>query len=61
MHFAGQVEILVSKITSWAIYLGTVFDSTTYHKIASSNTSCLEAHVGFFRWLKKGIFGPYVL
>ena len=32
-----------------------------YHKIASSNTSCLEAHVGFFRLLMKGIFGPYVL
>ena len=32
-----------------------------YHKIASSNTSRLEAHVGFFRLLMKGIFGPYVL
>ena len=32
-----------------------------YRKIASSNTSCLEAHVGFFRLLMKGIFGPYVL
>ena len=30
-------------------------------KIASSNTSRLEAHVGFFRLLMKGIFGPYVL
>ena len=27
----------------------------------SSNTSGLEAHVGFFRLLMKGIFGPYVL
>ena len=33
----------------------------TYRKIASSNTSRLEAHVGFFRLLMKGIFGPYVL
>ena len=32
-----------------------------YHKIASSNTSRLEAQVGFFRMLMKGIFGPYVL
>ena len=29
----------------------------TYRKIASSNTSCLEAHIGFFRLLMKGIFG----
>ena len=32
-----------------------------YCKIASSNTSRLEAHVGFFRLLMKEIFGPYVL
>ena len=32
-----------------------------YCKVASSNTSCLEAHAGFFRLLKKGIFNPYVL
>ena len=32
-----------------------------YRKIASSNTSRLEAHVGFFRLLMKGIFGPYVM
>ena len=29
-----------------------------YRKIASSNTSRLEAHVGFFRLLMKGVFGP---
>ena len=29
--------------------------------LPSFNTSCLGAHVGFFRWLMKGIFGPYVL
>ena len=33
----------------------------TYRKVASSNTSCLEAHAGFFRWLMKRIFDPYVL
>ena len=32
----------------------------TYRKIASSNMSRLEAHVGFFRLLMKWIFGPYV-
>ena len=34
---------------------------SVYHKIASSDTSHLEAHVGFFGLLIKGIFGPYVL
>ena len=28
--------------------------------VASSNTSCLDAHAGFFRLLMKGIFDPYV-
>ena len=32
-----------------------------YSKVASSNTSRLEAHAGFFRLLMKGIFDPYVL
>ena len=32
-----------------------------YRKISSSNTSRLEAYVGFFRLLVKGIFDPYVL
>ena len=32
-----------------------------YRKIASSNTSRLEAHAGIFRLLMKGIFDPYVL
>ena len=32
-----------------------------YCKITSSNTSRLEANVGFFRLLMKGIFGMYVL
>ena len=30
----------------------------TYHKGASSNTSHLEAHAGFFRLLMKGILDP---
>ena len=32
-----------------------------YRKIASSNTSRFEAHVGFFRLLIKGIFRPFAL
>ena len=43
----------------WVKFVDKV--SFTYRKIASSNTSRLEAHVGFFRLLMKGIFGPYVL
>jgi hypothetical protein len=33
----------------------------SYPNIASSNTSRLEAHAGFFRLLMKGIFYPYLL
>ena len=32
-----------------------------YCKVASSNTSHLEAHASFFRLLMKEIFDPYVL
>ena len=32
-----------------------------YQKVASSNTSRLEAHAGFFRLLMKGISDPNVL
>ena len=32
--------------------------SNTYRKVASSNTSCLEAQADFFRLLMKGIFDP---
>ena len=32
-----------------------------YSKVASFNTSCLEARAGFFRLLMKGIFDPNVL
>ena len=33
----------------------------TYCRVASSNTSRLEAHAVFFRLLMKGIIDPYVL
>ena len=32
-----------------------------HRKVASSNTSRLDAHAGFFRLLMYWIFGPYVL
>ena len=35
--------------------------SGTYHKVASSKTSYLEAHAGFFRLLMKGIFNSCIL
>ena len=38
-----------------------MLNETVYHKVTSSNTSCLEAHAGLFRLLMKGIFGPYAL
>ena len=38
-----------------------LFNHSWYRKIASSNTSHLEAHASFFRLLMKGIFDPYVL
>ena len=38
-----------------------IYPLFTYRKVASSNISCLEAHVGFFRLPMKGIFNPYVL
>ena len=36
-------------------------DLLKYLKVLSSNTSRLEAHVGFFRLLMKRTFDPYVL
>ena len=38
----------------------TVQKVDKYRNVASSNTSHLEAHAGFFRSLK-GIFDPYIL
>ena len=37
------------------------FKKFTYRKVASSNTSCLEAHAGLFRLSMQGIFDAYVL
>ena len=46
------------------LVLGNVITSLVqyvYCKIASYNTSRLEAHAGFFRLLMKEILGPFVL
>ena len=53
MAEANQIVMLFPQVfTSFTIY---------YCKVANSNTSCLEAHAGFFRLLIKGILDPYVL
>ena len=51
-HFAFHLRNYFNSVWTW---------ETRYRKIASSNTSRLEAHEGFFRLLMKGIFGSYVL
>ena len=33
----------------------------TYHKVVSINTSCLEAHSGFYRLFMKGTLDAYAL
>ena len=44
------------------LQMGLIFERDfDYHKVASSNTSRLEAHAGFFRLVIKGIFDPYVV
>ena len=50
-----------NKHAGWILFLkiGNEQTNGTNRKIASSNTSRLEAHVGFSRLLMKGIFGPY--
>ena len=37
------------------------FNSNSYRNVASSDTSCLEAHAGFFKLLMNGTFDPYIL
>ena len=38
-----------------------IYFSSNYRKVASSNTSRLEAHAGIYRLLMKGILNAYVL
>ena len=52
------LEFISKANLKHAMFIGLVNE---YRKVASSNTSRLEAHDGFFRLLMKGIFNPYVL
>ena len=52
INFTSKL-LLKENLTTW--------DQPKYRKVASSNTSRLEAHAGFFRLLMKGIFDAYVL
>ena len=49
----------ITQLPQWMSILS--MEVSIYHKVASSNTFRLEAHVGSFRLLINGIFGPYVL
>ena len=71
-HNTVKVKLTVKISSIFVVFLeNTKFDKISQankwsvdkkpSKITSSNTSCLEAHVGFFRLLMKGSFGPYVL
>ena len=51
---SGQIKVPQEWLGFWRADL-------RYRKVASSNTSRLEAHAGFFRLLMKGIFDCYVL
>ena len=52
--FNDVVFLHSSKLSLWQ-------HEYKYRKVASSNTSHLEAHDDFFRLLMKGFFDPYVL
>ena len=69
VRFGAHVLCLVYVLPGLLISINTMINDKNqneslnrkwnkYRKIASSNTSRLEAHVGFFRLLMKG---PYVL
>ena len=54
LGISGECDLgLVSKILAIKEIL-----IIEYGFIANSNTSCLEPHPGFYRWLMKGILDP---
>ena len=53
--FLVETKIIFGAVKATQIWV------CKYRKVASSNTSRLEAHAGFFRLLMKEILGPYVL
>ena len=53
------MRYLTPRFQNSMINVGSLlFQAIRYHKVASSNTSHLEAHAGIFRLLMKGIFDP---
>ena len=61
ISFSLFIYTILNFDQGWQLLLLNFEILFRYRKIASSNTSRLEAHVGFFRLLMKGIFGPNVL
>ena len=57
----GAAVVTMVRISKYFPKIMTSFFHSRHRKVASSNTSCLEAHAGFFRLLIKGIFNPYLL
>ena len=51
----------IYSIVIWVVEFLKKFCNIPYHKVASSCTSCLEAHAVLFRLLMKGIFDSFVL
>ena len=63
-HITKYIAILFGKSKHQIIVQECqqeICEFSNYRKVASSNTSCLEAHAGFFRLLMKGIFDPNAL
>ena len=57
----GVVVCLILKSRGCAKFDFEIKGLFFYRKIATSNTSRLNAHAGFFRLLMKRIFDPYIL
>ena len=53
-HLLHNVELRMKISSIFVAFLENMIFKTEYRKIASFNTSCLEAHVGLFRLLMKG-------
>ena len=53
-----EVGLRVSDIGTDSVDLpgSLLFLLPNYRKVASSNTSCLEAHAGFFQIVYEGVF-----
>ena len=68
LAFFSLISYSLCDMAAWQRYrsrgaclMSIVKALVIYHKVASSNTSRLETHPGFFRLLMKGISDAYVL